>query len=591
MCTNFRLVEEKYGTHFTPSGETASTTNGNGYLDVDTDSSTESEEEDDEGILATGILDDQFHATFEAIRAKDPRVYDGKAIFYADADDEVTDTRNTEKRQMPMYLSDYHRRNLLEAVNDEEHDDERPITYAEQQDDLKRNLVREMHAAAEGFDIDHDADGDGFLIERQPILEVGKGEGKIKPPIKELDVETAEKDPETFLLNFMSTRAWVPSEASNLQPFESDDDENDQRAETFEEAYNLRFEDPKGSNEKLLSHARDAAAKYSVRREDPNARKKTRDAERAKKDAEKQEREREKARLRRLKIADVEEKVRKIKEAAGPRGTELQERDWTAFLDEGWDNDRWEQEMERRFGKDYYAAQVLTDNDDGAVISRPNISKPKWKDDIDIKDLVPSFDAEHEMQKPPFTLTDDDSDRSATRSMNGDGHGRPKNKSKATRKQENNEVKRIARQERQKIEQLVSEDLNAIEDISSMTTKNAGHFRYRETSPMAFGLTAHDILMASDSQLNQYAGLKKTAAFRDADKKRRDKKRLGKKARLRQWRKETFGSEHGPQKTLGEVLAGGAVARPEMKVTGTSKAISAEGTSSRSRSRKSKSKG
>ncbi len=37
------------------------------------------------------------------------------------------------------------------------------------------------------------------------------------------------------------------------------------------------------------------------------------------------------------------------------------------------------------------------------------------------------------------------------------------------------------------------------------------------------------------------------ATFRDAEKKREDKKKLGKKARLRQWRKETFGNEDGPE--------------------------------------------
>jgi protein KRI1 len=53
--------------------------------------------------------------------------------------------------------------------------------------------------------------------------------------------------------------------------------------------------------------------------------------------------------------------------------------------------------------------------------------------------------------------------------------------------------------------------------------------------------------MAPDSQLNQFAGLKKMASFRDPEKKRKDKKHLGKKARLRQWRKETFGNEDGPE--------------------------------------------
>jgi protein KRI1 len=41
--------------------------------------------------------------------------------------------------------------------------------------------------------------------------------------------------------------------------------------------------------------------------------------------------------------------------------------------------------------------------------------------------------------------------------------------------------------------------------------------------------------------------LKKLAAFRDTEKKRKDRKHLGKKARLRKWRQEVFGSEEGLQ--------------------------------------------
>jgi protein KRI1 len=83
--------------------------------------------------------------------------------------------------------------------------------------------------------------------------------------------------------------------------------------------------------------------------------------------------------------------------------------------------------------------------------------------------------------------------------------------------------------------------------------KEPARFRYRETSPISFGLTARDILMAPDASLNEFAGLKKMASFRDAEKKRKDKKHLGKKARLRQWRKETFGNEDGPEIVIGGV--------------------------------------
>ena len=39
--------------------------------------------------------------------------------------------------------------------------------------------------------------------------------------------------------------------------------------------------------------------------------------------------------------------------------------------------------------------------------------------------------------------------------------------------------------------------------------------------------------------------MKKLASFRDPEKKRKDAKNLGKKARLRKWRMETFGHEEG----------------------------------------------
>ena len=57
--------------------------------------------------------------------------------------------------------------------------------------------------------------------------------------------------------------------------------------------------------------------------------------------------------------------------------------------------------------------------------------------------------------------------------------------------------------------------------------------------------------MADDSHLNKFAGLKKLASFRDPEKKSRDRKKLGKKARVKEWRKDTFGDEEGPEFKFG----------------------------------------
>ena len=496
-----------------------------------------------------------------------------------------------------MYLNDYHRRNLLGDASSTEMQDDGPKSYAQHQDDLKNVIVKEMHAAAKGGIDSGMEEGDSddnsneeFLVPKPSTLpkEHKMTSSKMKNP--KMDVEAADKDPETFLSNFMSARAWVPAAGTNFQPFESDDEDEDRRAELFEEAYNMRFEDPQASNEKLLSHARDAAAKYSVRKESTNPRKKTRELEQAKKQEARQAREEEKARYRKLKVFEVEEKVRKIKDAAGLRGKSLQEQDWSSFLDEGWDDERWEQGMRKRFGDDYYADRDSNDSNEAEEKSKRKIKKPKWEDDIDIDDIVPNFNAAED-RKPQFSSDDETTAGGAEANGQSDSQSivNLESKPKSKKRREEDEHKKETRLERRKIEQLVDESMKVDETLSNFSKKRAGHFRYRETSPIAYGLTPHDILMASDSQLNQYAGLKKMAAFRDSDKKRKDKKRLGKKARLRQWRKETFGSEQGPQKTLGEVLAGEDMADHKSNYKGANGIDIKEG--KKTRSRKSKSSG
>lgn len=513
--------------------------------DDDDDESSTDEDEDDLADLATADLDNEIFATLNAIRNKDPRVYDAKTTFYTAFDPEAA-SNATAKKEKPMTLSDYHRKNLLEGhVDGAEEDGEAPVqTYEQEQEALKDSVVRQMHAAAEEDDEEDDVEGDFLVRKSKPAVSGLPASAKVHkdraPKISDLDIENADKDPEMFLSNFMAARAWVPSEGSRWQAFESEDEEDDKRADEFEEAYNLRFEDPAKANEKLMTFGRDVG-KYSARREELSGRKKQREKERAKKEELKQEREEEKARLRKLKIEEMEEKVKRIKEAAGLKVKDALDLDeWGKVLEEDWDDDRWEREMKKRFGENYYAEddQSLKSEDEAEVEGKKHKkpSKPKWDDDIDIKDLVPDFEDDEE--KPAFTLSDEDEDADM---VDADETAEGKRKTKKDRLQERADTKRVARKERAKIEQLA--DAAVAADLPSTSSG----FRYRETSPSSFGLTARDILFADDSQLNQFAGLKKMAAFRDEEKKRKDKKKLGKKARLRQWRKDTFGKEDPPE--------------------------------------------
>ena len=313
----------------------------------------------------------------------------------------------------------------------------------------------------------------------------------------------------------------------------------------------MRFEDPTKSNEVLKSYARDFAAARSVRREEKTGRKRQREIEREKKEEEKRQKREEKARLRKLKLEETEEKLHKIKQAAGAVGKELTEEEWMQFLDGAWENERWEEEMQKRFGDDYYAMEDdAAKSDDGEEEEEGSGNgkkkkapkKPKWDDDIDIKDIIPDF--EDEEAKPAISLSDEDN-QGEEAAEDEDEESRPSKKRKtADHKRVRLESQKAARKERQKLEALVDSKMELEHHDVLGSSSGAMTFRYRETSPQSFGMTARDILLApSDKDLNDYAGLKKLATFRDEEKKRKDKKRLGKKARLREWRRGVFGRE------------------------------------------------
>ncbi|UKZ81209.1 hypothetical protein TrVFT333_008981 [Trichoderma virens FT-333] len=516
------------------------------------DSSSTDETEDEDGFLATEDLDVQISATLQAIRNKDPRVYDKDVTFY-NPDDENADTMTKEKKEKPVFLRDYQREKLLRGdIGGSDDEEEAPKTYQQEQDAIKKSLLSEINAAKPEDSDEEDEGEDGFIKRKEPAQTDSNGlyPSRAKAvKLSEVDVNNADRDPETFLSNFLAARAWVADEGSRWEAFESDDGEEDNRAEEFEQAYNLRFEDPEKSNEVLKSYARDFAAARSVRREEKTGRKRQRELEREKKEAEKEQLREDKARLRKLKLEETEGKLRKIKQAAGAFGKELTDEQWMKFLDDAWENNKWEDEMKKWFDEGYYAineANVASDDDemdvdgedDDKKSKKKRPKKPKWDDDIDINDIIPDF--EDGEAKPNIALSDDEA-----QDANEDDEDEPSAKKlkSSDHKKARQESQKKARQERSKLEALVDAKMH-LTDHDVLKGNGSGGFRYRETSPQAFGLTARDILLApSDKVLNEFAGLKKLATFRDVEKKRRDRKHLGKKARLRQWRRDVFGGE------------------------------------------------
>jgi len=569
-------LEEKYKSK-KPNGAT------DGGLGSDSDSSSD-ETEDDEGFLITEDLDAEISATLQAIKKKDPRIYDKSAVFYKpiEPEDPTANPSAEEKKEKPVFLRDYHRERYMRGDVGAEGEDEaeavEPKSYAQEQQDIKQALLSEINAAAAADDEEWSGD-EAFMKPKAQEKPDNDGMHPSRAPVLKLteeDVANADKDPETYLTKFMASKAWAAGARARWDAFDSDEGEDDGNdlAEEFEHAYNMRFEDPDKSNEVLKSYSRNAAAAYSARKEELTGRKKQRKLEKEKKDAEKRERDEERRRLRRLKLEEAQEKLQKIKEAAGMSGKALKDEDWIKFLDDAWEDDRWEEEMKRRFGEDYYAEEEdMSEGDEdgeGSTKKRKKPKKPKWDDDIDVKDILPDFDGD---TLPAVTLTDSEAEPADDQAAAADPHSdsdsdsdseRPAKKRKTTKeaKKDRAAARRQARAELARLEALVDTKMEldaprALAGPSSSSGRPAAPaFRYRETSPNSFGMTARDILLApSDAALNDFAGLKKLATFRDADKKRKDRKRLGKKARLREWRREVFGREYertGPTYGFGE---------------------------------------
>lgn len=607
-CANFQSVEEKYK----PKG-----VNGD---DEDDEESSSDEDEDEDAFLATEELDAEISATLAAIKNKDPRIYDKDAKFFNALDENAPAPK--EKKAKPMTLHDYHRERYLagDTGADEEAESDAPRTFVQEQEDLKKELLAGIQAEEGSDDDDEDfiKSKPGQASKVSSDIHPSRQE-RIKPKAKDLDISLADKDPDLYLSNFMESRAWATQDGSKWEAFESDEGEGNDDADEWETAYNLRFEDPAKSNEVLTSYSRKVVEARSVRREEAKGRKRQRELEKERKEEEKRQRHEERARLKRLKMEEAEDKLKKIKKAAGLKGKALKDDEWMKLLEDAWENDRWEEEMNKRFGDQYYAELEAPDSDEegGKSGKGKKPKKPKWDDDIDIKDIIPDF--EDEEAKPNISLSDLEDEEGVGEEQeqeqndagsdlddeddDDDNDTRPSKKRKTTKdlKAERQSAKRASRQERAKLEALVDSHMELNDPTVLATSRKnpkpsgapAAGFRYRETSPQTFGLTPRDILLApSDSALNEFVGLKKLATFRDREKKQKDKKRLGKKARLREWRREVFGREFehtGP--TFGFSGDGSEDVHAQDKVDGKAAKIEGEAGESKKKRKRSKGKG
>lgn len=445
--------------------------------------SSEVEDEDDFGELLTEHVDVKINEVLKTIRENPQALLDKERKFFDD-----TTLSEVVKREKPLLLKDYHRQNYLEGAETEDLTAPSDMTYSELQKEEHKELIAAINE-------DEDDEGHDFLTKRTVEREVEAAE--LPDP----------SDEAGFLEAYLNNKAWIPKGVDKTtgkaaiptyDDIVEDDEEFDDIADQFENAYNFRFEDPNAAE--IVSYSRN---QNTMRRDQQNSRKRQRERKKKEKKAVEQKRKEKITRLKRSKVKEVASKFEKLKQIIGDDDVfaKFSEKD----LEGDFDDTEWDRKMMEVFNEHFYAKED---------------KKPEWDDDSEGEKDIEDEQEEVVVEAKP-------------------------------RKKEKTQEKRAGKIEKQEIlgraEEFVEKNFDlALQDVGIDDTHEQPMFRYREVSPESFGLTPRDILLADDKALNEYVGLKKLASFRDKDKKSRDKKKYAKKRRLREWRKSVFNREDEP---------------------------------------------
>ncbi|KAF7724138.1 KRRI-Interacting protein 1 [Apophysomyces ossiformis] len=513
----------------------------------------EEEEEDDDASWLTPELDLQILQTIAAIKTRDPKVYDPSTKFYTD---DIYDKakKKEQKKDKKITLKDYEREMLLkhggrieEEERTESNDDEpRVLTYDEEQVAIKDEFKQAVFADKEEFE--DNGDEDDFLVKRTktPAEEKKEEEDYKEFILKNLaasftwhycklssaeafkDWNNYKDNPsvssdDAFLIDYVLNRGWIGKEQETPTYEEivavDEDEEHLDQVDRFESKYNFRFEE-EGSAQ-IVSHERNPEG--SVRRKE-SKRKRERERKKLKKEKERQEKKAEMERLKAEKIKEIQERLKEIKKSCGDDVLGLENID----LDADFDPKTWDAQMAKVFDDNYYAGGEM--------------EKPVWDDDLD--DIPEEEDEEHSGYKRKREYDEEDEDENKRKKI-----------AKTEHSIDNEDTKKRKEMARKEYNKLMDE-LHSLEFEDIIGGDTPTRYKYRQTAPEDYGLTAEEILMADDKELNKYISLKSLAPYRKPELSERENKMFNKhkKSKYRELRrhldKKLGGSDksHGHQK-------------------------------------------
>lgn len=536
----------------------------------DDESDSDDVTEDEEGEQLTPQMDAAILRTLQRIREKNSDLYDAEnRIFDAEKaalnTDELAPAKASHKK---VTLQDYQRSRMMDALKHSSdparefadatvHVPEREDTQRPTHDDEQEAIRAEFINAAgneddtdELFHVRRDEDDEHDTYRSRLMSALGDegDENKIRSLLRDHTHDASRsKENEDFLMNYILNRGWVdndmPTTAANARDWKAEAEELeseasfDSAADAFEHAYNFRFEDPSLAQKAFAIESFPRHTENSIRRSD-DRRKKSRHERAERKKQEKETKMRELDQLKALKRQDIADKLKKLRQVSGSDNR----MDGHAFdgidFDKDFDPTEHDRLMQAQFDEEYYA--------------QADKHKPKWDDDIEIDDIIAAEAKPAKKSKRGKQVVADDV-------MDADFvEGQDAKLSKKERKALKKKEKKAAKNKKgehgddavdiddmdadkapamtdadrqQQARELMDEYYNlGYEDMIGDTPTR---FKYASVPKDDYGLSAVEILMADDADLNNVVGLKRLQPYR-----RGSKRPSNLKTRLKRFRED-----------------------------------------------------
>ncbi|CAO3639017.1 unnamed protein product [Cunninghamella blakesleeana] len=472
--------------------------------------------------------------TQSAIRAKDPSVYDTKKKFFTDDDFKNQGGEKNKKRDKKVTLKDYERQVLLEhgGYIDEEKEIEKQVSNHHNQEEEGNNDLTHVEeqaqikkafqlAAANDSDSDSDnTDDDNLLVKRDKskselekeeddyrkfLLDNLKEDETSAEVFKEWDniKDNPNVNPDdAFLMNYVLNRGWVDKKGKSNPTYDDivnfsiskDEDEHYlEDVDRFESKYNFRYEEP-GSTD-IITHAREVPG--SVRRKE-SKRKRQREKLKAKKQALKEQKLEELKRLKNEKRKEIHERLLEIQKITGTGVTGFENID----LEGDFDPEKYDEQMSKMFNDDYYEG---TDQDNVKPIF------DDLDDDFNYENDNNNNEEEDIMMDADYLPGGEKYEEQQNKKNKGKGKGKATDYGSTSDSfNNNNKDKNIKDKEYNKLmDEYYSLDFEDV--IGDIATR----YKYIQTEPEDYGMTAEEILLADDTELNKVIGVKSLAPYRN----------------------------------------------------------------------------